>query len=165
MLKVIGKTFLCQSIMHMYIKCNEIQSLATAMCKCVSIMLLQILICASMLTYMQDDAYIQRLQDMGDKMRKMEEKMKQIEEFESVNFYDKLEAFNRIHLMEQKLDEFDRRITNMHKECPRSQEDLAFKGIAINKKTTAKFNNTAFFWPLDAAAVGLFIVLNKFLFP
>ena len=135
------------------------------MCQCVSIVLLQIILCASMLTYMQD----KRLQDMGDKMRKMEEKMKQIEEFESVNFYDKLEAFNRIHLMEQKLDEFDRRITkltfNMHKECPRSQEDLAFKGIAINKKTTAKFNNTAFFWPLDAAAVGLFIVLNKFLFP
>ena len=129
------------------------------MCQCVSIVLLQIILCASMLTYMQD----KRLQDMGDKMRKMEEKMKQIAEFESVNFYDKLEAFNRIHLMEQKLDEFDRRIADMHKEC--SQEDLAFKGIAINKKTTAKFNNTAFFWPLDAAAVGLFIVLNKFLFP
>ena len=141
------------------------------MCQCVSIVLLQIILCASMLTYMQDE----RLQDMGDKMRKMEEKMKQIEEFESVNFYDKLEAFNRIHLMEQKLDEFDRKLEAFNRihlmvDDRRIEQEAA---IELSLYDSEKHNKIPTFtaivavgsflvWIFIGLFNGLFIVLNLF---
>ena len=144
------------------------------MCQCVSIVLLQIILCASMFTYMQDE----RLQDMGDKMRKMEEKMKQIEEFESVNFYDKLEAFNRIHLMEQKLDEFDRKLEAFNRihlmvDDRRIEQEAA---IELSLYDSEKHNKIPTFtaivavgsflvWIFIGLFNGLFIVLNKILFP
>ena len=146
------------------------------MCQCVSIVLLQIILCASMFTYMQDE----RLQDMGDKMRKMEEKMKQIEEFESVNFYDKLEAFNRIHLMEQKLDEFDRKLeafNRIHLMVQKSDDRRISieqeAAIELSLYDSEKHNKIPTFtaivavgsflvWIFIGLFNGLFIVLNLF---
>ena len=101
--------------------------------------------------------------------------MKQIEEFESVNFYDKLEAFNRIHLMEQKLDEFDRKLEAFNRihlmvDDRRIEQEAA---IELSLYDSEKHNKIPTFtaivavgsflvWIFIGLFNGLFIVLNLF---